>query len=114
MAKFYGIIGYSKTVETEPSVWEPVIIEKKYTGDINRYTKRYQDGTKVNADISLNAEISIVADSYLIQNYHMIRFVVLNDVAWEVTSIDPQFPRMNLSIGGLYNGPRSEGSETGA
>ena len=32
MAKFYGVIGYAKRVETEPGVWEEVITEREYYG----------------------------------------------------------------------------------
>ena len=32
MAKFYGQIGYVKTTETRPGIWDKVVVEKKYTG----------------------------------------------------------------------------------
>ena len=34
MAKFYGIIGYELTTETEPGVFEERIIENAYFGNL--------------------------------------------------------------------------------
>lgn len=104
MAKFYGSIGYVATQETKPGKWEEVAHERKYAGDFNRYSKRWQNGTKINDDINITAEISIVADPFLYDNLHTIRYVRIKGIPWEVTSIDPQHPRINLGIGGLYNG----------
>lgn len=104
MAKFYGEIGYVMTTETRPGIWEQVITEKKYFGDVNSFVRRWQNETQVNDNVSINAEISIVADSYLLENMHCIRYVKINGVAWEVASITPQHPRLLLDLGGVYNG----------
>lgn len=107
MAKFSGIIGYIETVETKPSVWETVVTEHRYFGDIERYVKKYSAGTKVNDNLSLNATVSVVADPYLLSHYGMIRFVVINDIAWKVDSVEPNYPRFTLIVGGVYNGERA-------
>lgn len=104
MAKFYGAIGYVKTQETKPGKWTGVPTEKKYSGDITRFTKHNQNSSNLNDDISINAEVSIVADPYLFDNMHNIRYVKINEVAWEVSSIEPQYPRILLNLGGVYNG----------
>ena len=44
MAKFFGNIGYAKTIETEPGVWEETIIEKPYYGDLVKNSSHYQIG----------------------------------------------------------------------
>ena len=104
MAKFYGKIGYIKTEETKPGIWKKVADEKYYSGEFNRRTKRWQNDNKVNDNIAINAEISIVADSYSLENKHFMRYVVLDKVAWEITSIELVYPRLILELGGLYNG----------
>lgn len=104
MAKFYGAIGYVMTTETRPGIWDKVIIEKKYHGDLLSFTRRWQNNDQVNDDITISAQISVIADSYLLNNMHCIRYVKLNGVAWEVTSIVPQHPRLLLDLGGIYNG----------
>lgn len=104
MAKFYGKIGYTSTTETRPGIWDPVVEEKKYDGDILSYTRRWNNGDKVNDDVSINTQISIVADSYLINKMHCIRYVKMHGVAWEVMSVTPQYPRLLLDLGGEYHG----------
>ena len=104
MAKFFGKIGYVTKEETRPGIWENVITEKQYSGELNRFVRRWQNGTKVNDDVNISAQISVIADSYLLDNMHCIRYVKLNGVAWEVGSIEPQHPRLLLDLGGVYNG----------
>ena len=104
MAKFYGAVGYVETQETRPGKWVGVPAERKYSGDMNRITKRNQFSNNINDNVSLSAEISIVADPYLYDRQHNIRYVKLNGIAWEVSSIEPQYPRLILNLGGVYNG----------
>lgn len=107
MAKFYGKVGFGTTVETSPDIWEVSIQEKPYYGDVVRRTQRWQSGDKVNDDWTVNQDISIVADPFAIEHFFEIRYVVWRGVAWKVTSVDPQFPRLILSLGGIYNGEQT-------
>lgn len=77
MAKFYGKIGYANTVETKPGVYEEQIVERSYYGDLIRNTRRLQSADKVNDDINISNEISIVADPYATNNFHTMRYAVL-------------------------------------
>lgn len=104
MAKFYGAVGYVETQETKPGKWIGVPAERMYSGDVTRITKRNQNNSNLNDDISINAEVSIVADPYLLGVMHNIKYVKLNGIAWEVSSIEPQYPRLLLNLGGVYNG----------
>ena len=40
MAKFYGTIGYVKTVETEPGMWEEQKTERQYSGELVKNTSK--------------------------------------------------------------------------
>lgn len=104
MAKYYGIVGFSETVETAPDVWLPKIAERTYRGDVIRSYPRWQMGQKVNDDMSMNNKISIVADPYAISHLGAIRYVVWHGSKWQVTGVEVQHPRLILDIGGLYNG----------
>lgn len=113
MAKFYGMIGYAQTVEREGSIWEETVIEKPCYGDTYRHSFRYNPSSeKENDDITLNNEISIVANDFAYQNTHLMRYVTLNGVKWKITSATLGYPRITLNIGGVYNGP--EPDETAA
>lgn len=104
MAKFYGVIGYATTVETKPGVWEEQITERKYYGDLIRNTRRLESSGNLNDNVTINNEISIVADPYAYENFHSMRYVKFMGTAWKITSVDVQYPRLILSVGGVYNG----------
>lgn len=101
--KFCGNIGFAETVKTRPGVWEERITERRYFGDITRNLRRLQDNAKVNNDINISNEISIVADPFAKENFHAMRYVDFMGAKWKIESVEVQYPRLILSIGGLYN-----------
>ena len=104
MAKFYGKVGYGISKETAPGVWVDEIMERPYYGELVRNTRKMQMSDKVIDDINIANEISILADPFARDNFQYMRYVEFMGVKWKVTTIDVQFPRLILSIGGLYNG----------
>lgn len=104
MAKYYGSIGYEDTKEIRPGVWKETIIEKRYSGDVIRNTRRLQNGESLNDNISISNQISIISDPYAYQNFHKIRYITWMGTKWKVSSVDVQYPRLILDIGGVYNG----------
>ena len=103
MAKFYGNVGFAETVETEPSVWEEKIIERPYFGDVLRRSRRLESSGNVNSNVNVTNEISIVADPYANQNLFAMRYVEFMGTKWEISNVDVQYPRLVLTIGGVYN-----------
>lgn len=103
MAKFYDVIGYAETVETAPGVWEEVINERSYYGDVIRNIRRLEGGG-VNDNVDVNNSISIVADAYALSHFFTIRYVRWMGALWKISAIEVQSPRLILSVGGLYHG----------
>ena len=103
MPKFYGEIGFAETVETAPGVWEEQIVKRNYFGDLIRNTRRLESSGNVNDNINIANEISIVADPYARQNFHSMRYVEFMGAAWKITSVEVQYPRLILTVGGLCN-----------
>ena len=104
MAKFYGKIGYAEMSETSPGVHKEQITERNYYGDLIRNTRRLQSGDKVNDDVNVANEISIVADPFANENFHSMRYVEFMGAKWKIANVEVQYPRLILTIGGLYNG----------
>lgn len=104
MAKFYGKIGYASTVETKPGVYEEQIVERSYYGDLIRNTRRLQGADQVNDDINISNEISIVADPYATNNFHTMRYAVFMGTKWKISNVEVSYPRLILTLGGVYNG----------
>lgn len=103
MAKYFGRIGYGETGETADDVYEEGITEREYFGDVTRNTRRWQAGQNLNDNLELDNVISIVADPFALQHFSAIRYAVWNGVKWKVKSVEVQYPRLNLTIGGVYN-----------
>jgi hypothetical protein len=104
MAKFYGKIGYGESVETAPGVYEDVITEFNYYGDVVRNTRQLQAGENLNSDITVNNSISIVADAYANEHFFAIRYIEWMGTLWSVTDVEVKSPRLILRMGGVYNG----------
>lgn len=103
MARWYGKIGFVETAETKPGVWSEQITERNYYGDLQRNTRRLQTSDKVNDDLNISNEISIVADPYANENFHAIRYADFMGNKWKVTNIEVQYPRLLLTLGGIWN-----------
>lgn len=105
MAKWHGVIGYATQKQVSPGVWDDVIIEREYSGDVLRNSSRWSTTSEsTNDDLNVNVQLSIVADPFAYQNYHLVKYIEFMGVKTKVTSIEPSHPRMLLTIGGVYNG----------
>lgn len=103
--RFYGKVGYAVPTETSPGVWDDVITETSYFGNVTRNTRQLANGQKVNDDLTVSNSISIVADAYAIENLMAIRYVEWLGSLWIVTNVEVLTPRLLLTLGGVYNGP---------
>lgn len=107
--KFYGPIGFTETVETAPGVWEEVLVSHNYYGDVVRNSRRYEPSSdKLNDNLNITNQFSIVADAYAYQNFHKMRYVEWMGAKWKITSVDAtNRPRLILEVGGVYNGEQT-------
>lgn len=103
--RFCGKIGYGESTETAPGVHENLIEERTYRGDVVRDIKRDEPGQNLNDDLVINNSISIVADRYANEHYHLIKYVEWQGHRWTVSAVEVKPPRLLLSIGRVYNGP---------
>lgn len=104
MAKWYGLIGFAETVEISPGVYEEEITEHQYYGDVVRDTRRLQNSNQLNDNVNISNNISIIADPFANNNFHSIRYIEYMGAKWKVESVEVQYPRLVLTIGGVYNG----------
>lgn len=109
--KYCGKIGYVETVETEPGIWEPSVTERYYKGDVIRYGRRWETRQESpNGNININNQISIVSDSYAANHLRFMRYAEFMGCLWTITNVDVDYPRLTLTLGGVYN----SGDETGS
>lgn len=107
MAKFFGAIGYAVTEETKPGVWKKQITERMYFGDLTRNTRKLQSTDQLNDNINVANEVSIVADPFANENFYSMKYVEFMGAKWKITSVEVQYPRLILTVGGVYNGEQA-------
>ena len=108
MAKWFGKIGFSAdTIETQSGIWKESIVERSYFGDLVRNSRRLQTTDQRNDNLNIANEISIVADPFANQNFHAMRYVEFMGAKWKVSNVEVQYPRLILSVGGVYNGEQA-------
>ena len=104
MAKFYGAVGYGIRTLIRPGVFEEVITEENYFGDTLVNIRDIQSTETLNDNINVANKISILADQFANENFHLIRYVVFMGVKWKVPKVEVAAPRLILTLGGVYNG----------
>lgn len=106
--KYSGKIAYSYSFEKSPGIWEERIIEKPVRGDVITVSIYNSQRSDVIDDINISNKLSIVASPSVFQNIGTIVYITLKGIKWKVKDISIEYPRLILSIGGVYNGPGPE------
>jgi hypothetical protein len=105
--KWHGKIGFETQVEVslgpgKATIWRPDIVERHYYGDVQRLVKRYDTGDKVNNDISINNQFSIISDPFASNNFFNMKWIEWMGRKWEVKEVTVEPPRLTINIGGEY------------
>lgn len=105
MAKWCGKIGYAETIETKPGVWQEQITERTHYGDVTRNKRMLQTTDQLNDNINIANEFSIVRDPYALEHFHSMKYIEFMGTRWKISTVDAsQYPRLILTVGGVYNG----------
>lgn len=105
MARFFGGIGFGDPVEKVKGVWEDVIIEHQYYGDVRQDTLTVSTASSALPEGRFQTTISVVADAYALENFTAIRYIRWAGSLWTVTSVAFARPRLILILGEVYHGP---------
>lgn len=107
MSKYVGMIGFGMNRETEPGVWEDEVIERKYRGDILKNNQHFAVGGTTSGELRISNHFSILCDSFAFDHVSDIRYLEWRGNRWMVDSIEIEYPRLIMTIGGIYNGPQA-------
>lgn len=105
--KVSGEIGYAKSIETTPGVYDDQITRKPFSGDLIQDTRKWESDQKVNDNLVLGNRVSILASSFARANLDFMKFVKIGESYWEISNIQIQYPRLFLTLGSVYNGNKS-------
>ena len=111
MSKWFGKIGYAIQKETEPGIWEDKIVERDYYGDLLTDNRKRQTNNNVLDEITLSNMVSIIADPFAYNNCSCIAYAEIMGARWKISEVEVKPPRLNLTIGGVYNGNTPRTSE---
>lgn len=111
VAKYCGMIGFATQKEVTPGVWEDVINESLYYGDVVTLNRRMVGAEFLNDNLTVGNSLSIVADPYALRNFAAMRYAELAGVRWKVMEVTVQSPRLLLRLGDKYNGPEARSSQ---
>lgn len=104
MTRFQGKIGMNRgPVETEPGIFTPTIEEIEVSGTMMSLSLRWPQAG-MNDGLSAKHILSILVPESERIDYNEVVYVIWNDAKWSVVSISYERPRINLTLGGLYNG----------
>lgn len=103
MTRYHGYVGYAIDVEAYPGVWEERISEHEYFGDVLKNRINMQQGSVVNAKITISNSISIIADPFAFEHVYAMRYVTYLGKKWSIVNVSIERPRLILTLGGLYN-----------
>ena len=104
MGRFCGAIGFAETVEQSPGVYVQKVTERTYHGDIIARRVRLEETSETtNTNFTLNNDISIVADKFAKENLGFMQYVVFCGMKGKITSATIEYPRIKLTIGGIFS-----------
>ena len=106
--KWSGKIGFADAREDEPSVYTEHITEHSYYGDVVDFGRQVQGGDKINEDVTLGNSLSVVCDPFAMNHLYAMRYATFMGQRWKVTNVKAQYPRLVLTLGGLWNGSEAE------
>lgn len=108
MARYCGKIGFSISKETAPGIYEDDITERTYYGDVVKDLRKENRTDKIVRDVTISNSFSVVADPFAFENFQFIKYLKYMGIAWNVESVEVQYPRLLISVGGIWNGPNGK------
>ena len=104
MTKFRGFIGINRgPVEVSPGIFKQVIEDVEVSGEIRQLNAKWSNA-EMRDTLSLRHVLSIVTPEDSLVDFTEVVYVVWQTRKWSVTAIQYKRPRIELSLGGFYNG----------
>lgn len=111
MSKWFGKIGYAISTEINPGTWESTVVEREYYGEMTSDRRKRQNSGGINDNINLTNVISIIADPFAYENCSCMAYAEIMNTKWKIEDVEIQWPRLNITIGGVWNGNSPGSSE---
>lgn len=104
MSKFWGKIGINRgPVEGTPGIFTPTIEEVEVAGEMRLIGARWQNH-ELGDTVSAKHVLSIITPEDSDIDYAEVVYVLWKGQKWSIVSIQYKRPRVELRLGGKYNG----------
>ena len=103
-----GKLGYAESLEVRPGIWEDVITEHEFLGEVVQRTEAFSLADSVLPQYRTTTSVSVLSGGVDKENYSNLRYVTYMGNSWSISSVVLQPPRMIMYIGEVYNGPFPE------
>lgn len=106
--RWAGVLGFGISEHNPQTGKSRVSIqERQYYGLVLENSRSWRSDDQINDDLVLSNRLSILIDEYAIENQDKIKYASFNGTYWKVTRIGIDYPRMTLTLGGVYNGVKA-------
>lgn len=103
MAKFSGKLGYAICTESSPGIYETELVWKQCRGELISDKRVNSQGSDIVTGLSLSNSFSVIANPFIVSNLGSIVALKYLGVAWTISSVELNYPRLVLTAGGPYN-----------
>jgi len=104
MARFWGLLGLNRGyTETSPGTFTNVIDEVEVNGEMRKQNIRWSNA-EMRDSISAKTVLSIVTPEDSVIDFTEAVYVIWMGKKWSILAIDYIRPRVELTLGGFYNG----------
>lgn len=107
--KWSGTIGFFIEEEVYKNgvptgVWKKRVTERHYAGDLLKDYRSQEPSGQVNDNLNISNTISVVADRFVDEHIMDIVYITFKNKKFKVKGFTNNYPRIEFTIGGLYNG----------
>lgn len=104
MTRFRGPIGINRgVVETSPGIYTPYLEEITVYGEIRNVGTSWSQ-QNANETVKVQQLLSVVTPEDSDIDFNEVVYIVWKNRKWAVRAIKYVRPRVELTLGGLYNG----------
>lgn len=104
MTRYSGLIGINRGfVETEPGIFQPSVEEVMVQGELINLSARWS-AQSMNDTVTVRHKLSVITPERDGLDFVEVVYIWWQDQRWSVTAVEYKRPRVEFSIGGLYNG----------
>jgi len=104
MTKFWGKIGFNRgATEGEPGILTPTIEEVQVAGNMRLEGARWRNH-ELGDSVTARHVLSIVAPEDSTIDFAEAAYICWQNQKWSIVAIKYLRPRVELTLGGLYNG----------